>query len=126
MESRESSCSFGNSTDSPKMNISAAFQKKTSFSLKSLNSRNLSRYVTIMANVKISRHWISLCDDRNLDLFRWPPRSPDLSICDFLVLSCIRNTIYMKLLLDMLNELQNHITNAFTSIVTYSEDSKER
>lgn len=34
-------------------------------------------------NTNLSQRWLGCCGQENDALLRWPPRSPDLILCDF-------------------------------------------
>ena len=45
-------------------------------------------------------------------LMRWPPRSPDLTSCDFFVWGFAKDTVFVPPLLANLQDLRNRITAA--------------
>jgi hypothetical protein len=43
---------------------------------------------------------------------RWPPRSPDLTPCDFFIWGCVKDTVFVPPLPTNLRDLRNRITAA--------------
>jgi hypothetical protein len=46
----------------------------------------------------------------------WPPRSPDLTPCDFFLWRYIKDSVFVPPLPVSLNELKQHITTAVVSV----------
>ena len=54
-----------------------------------------------------------------LSLRTWPPRSPDLTPCDFFLWGYIKDTVYVPPLPQNLDELKNRIRTAITSVTPH-------
>ena len=50
------------------------------------------------------------------DLLPWPPRSPDLTPCDFLLWGFFEDSVYVPQLPTSLKELRDQITHALQTI----------
>jgi len=60
---------------------------------------------------------------KDLALHSWPPRSPDLTPCDFFLWGYLKERVYVPPLPADLDELTNRITAAVKSV---TEDSQTR
>lgn len=67
-------------------------------------------------NNEVPRRWIGRCADQDLALFAWPPRSPDLTVCDFFLWGYVKDCVYMPPHPTTLVELRERITAAFMTI----------
>lgn len=71
---------------------------------------HFSAFVTDTLNEKFGHRWIGrqgpIC---------WPPRSPDLTPCDFFLWGYIKNIVYREKIRD-LNHLRNRINEAMTTV----------
>ncbi|PSN41592.1 hypothetical protein C0J52_17614 [Blattella germanica] len=67
-------------------------------------------------NTQLPRRWIGRCGESDLPLYQWPPRTPDLTACDFFLWGCIKDKVYIPPLPATLVELKERITHAFTTI----------
>ena len=47
---------------------------------------------------------------------KWPPRSPDLTVCDFFVWGYVKDRVYVLPLPATVDELQERITAALNSV----------
>jgi len=64
----------------------------------------------------LPRRCIGRSTDENMALTCWPPRSPDLTPCDFFLWRYIKGRVFVPLLPVSLNELKQRITTAVTSV----------
>ncbi|KAJ4449811.1 hypothetical protein ANN_01217 [Periplaneta americana] len=65
----------------------------------------------LRANDKIGR-----MGNADLALQFWPPRSPDLTVCDFFLWGYVKDAVYVPPLPMNLNELRNRLTAAVNSV----------
>ena len=70
-----------------------------------------------MANMAFSKSEQSFCvldyvRDKKMTLMRWPPRSPDLTACDFFLWGFVKDTVFVPPLPANLQDLCNRITAA--------------
>ena len=56
--------------------------------------------------------WIGRASDSNLVFARWPPRSPDLTSCDFFLWGYVKDKVYVPPLPESLDELKRRIKSA--------------
>ena len=75
-----------------------------------------SRQVRQFLNETLPNRWIGRQGADDLALFSWPPRSPDLTPCDFFLWGLIKDTVYVPPLPQNLDELKNRIRTAITSV----------
>lgn len=64
----------------------------------------------------LPQRWIGRAADDNLNLLRWPPRSPDLTPCDFFLWGYVKDRVFVPPLPLTLLELRNRITAAVQSV----------
>lgn len=64
----------------------------------------------------LPHRWIGRAADNNLPLFRWPPRSPDLTPCDFFLWGYVKDRVFVPPLPLNLLELRHRITAAVQSV----------
>ena len=67
-------------------------------------------------NEALAHRWIGRCAEQDLALLAWPPRSPDLTVCDFFLWGCIEDMVYVAPMPATLAELRKRITTAVNSI----------
>ncbi|PNF27743.1 hypothetical protein B7P43_G12779 [Cryptotermes secundus] len=67
-------------------------------------------------NESPAQRWIDRMGNEDLALQFWPPRSPDLTPCDFLLWGFVKNAVYVPPLPTNLNDLRNRITAAVNSV----------
>ena len=67
----------------------------------------------------LPRLWIGRSTVENMTLIFWPPRSPDLTACDFFLWGCIKDRVFVLPLPVSLNKLKLRITTAFASVDKY-------
>jgi len=60
--------------------------------------------------------WIGRTGPKDLALHSWPPRSPDITQCDFFLLGYVKERVYDPPLPADLDELTNRITSAVKSV----------
>lgn len=63
-------------------------------------------------NTNLSQRWIGRFGPEDEALMRWPPRSPDLTPCDFFFWGFVKDTVYVPPLPANLQELRDRITAA--------------
>jgi len=64
----------------------------------------------------LPRRWIGRSTDENMALTCWPPRSPDLTPCDFFLWGYFKHRVFVPPLPVSLNELKQRITAAVASV----------
>jgi len=67
--------------------------------------------------------WIGPRAPKDLALHSWPPKSPDMTPCDFFLWGYVKERVYVPLLTADLDELTNRITAAVKSV---TEDTLRR
>jgi hypothetical protein len=67
-------------------------------------------------NTTLPQRWIGRTSNEDSALIPWPPRSPDLTPCDFFLWGYIRDKVYMPTLPRDLPELRQRIVAAFDTI----------
>lgn len=60
--------------------------------------------------------WIGRCGEDDLALLKWPPRSPDLTVCDFFLWSYVKDKAYIPPIAQTLQELRERICVTVTTI----------
>jgi len=50
---------------------------------------------------------------------KWPPRSPDLTVCDFFLWGYVKDRVYVPPLPATVDELQERITAAVKSVMPF-------
>lgn len=65
---------------------------------------------------QLPHRWIGRATDDNVTLMRWPPRSPDLTPCDFFLWGYVKDQVFTPPLPLSLIELRQRITRAVESI----------
>ncbi|PNF15394.1 hypothetical protein B7P43_G01012 [Cryptotermes secundus] len=66
-------------------------------------------------NESLPQRWIGRMGNEDLALQFWPPRSPDLTPCDFFLWGFVKDAVYVPPLPTNLNDLRNRITAAVNS-----------
>ncbi|PNF17170.1 hypothetical protein B7P43_G09082 [Cryptotermes secundus] len=67
-------------------------------------------------NESLPQRWIGRMGSEDLALQFWPPRSPDLTPCDFFLWGFVKDAVYVPPLPTNLNGLRNRITAAVNSV----------
>ena len=67
--------------------------------------------------------WIGGTGPKDLALHSWPPRSPDMTPCDFFLWGYLKERVYVPPLSADLDEIKNRITAAVKSV---TEDTLRR
>ncbi|PSN43644.1 hypothetical protein C0J52_16671 [Blattella germanica] len=67
-------------------------------------------------NETLPNHWIGRQGPGDLALHSWPPRSPDLTPCDFFLWGFVKDKVYVPPLPQNLEELKNRIHTAIRSV----------
>lgn len=67
-------------------------------------------------NTTLENRWIGRGGADDLQFMSWPPRSPDLTPCDFFVWGYVKDTVFTPPLPTNLPELRARIQNAFEHI----------
>jgi len=67
-------------------------------------------------NESLPQRWIGPVGKEDLALQFWPPRSPDLTPCDFFLWGVVKETVYVPSLPTTLDDLKNRITTAVNSV----------
>ncbi|CAM1291471.1 Uncharacterised protein r2_g55 [Pycnogonum litorale] len=77
------------------------------------------RSVRAYLSENLSGRWIGRADDGDNVLLKWPPRSPDLTPCDFFLWGYVKGLIYIPPLPTCVEELKKRITEAALENVTH-------
>ena len=72
-------------------------------------------YETI-STTNLPQHWIERFAQVDVALMRWPPRSPDLTPCDFFLWGFVKDTVFVSPVHSNLQELRDRITAAVVLI----------
>lgn len=67
-------------------------------------------------NTRLRNRWIGRIGNHDHDLLPWPPRSPDLTPCDFFIWGYVKDSVFVPPLPANLPELRARIVNAFAQI----------
>ena len=67
-------------------------------------------------NLSLHQRWIGRVGKEDLALQFWPPRSPDLTPCDFFLWGFVKEAVYVQSLPTTLDDLKNRITTAVNSV----------
>ena len=67
-------------------------------------------------NIEFPNRWIGRSSADDKPLLSWPPRSPDLTPCDFFLWSYIKDRVYVPPLPCDLKQLKERIKHAVASI----------
>jgi hypothetical protein len=63
-------------------------------------------------NQILPQSWIGCTGQEDDALMQWPPRSPDLTLCDFFFWGFVKDIVFVPLLPANLRDLRNRITAA--------------
>ena len=63
-------------------------------------------------NEKVPQRWIGRKGDNDLALCAWPPRSPDLTVCDFFLWGYVKDRVYVPPLPTSIHDLKQRIAAA--------------
>ncbi|PNF41666.1 hypothetical protein B7P43_G06968 [Cryptotermes secundus] len=74
-------------------------------------------------NESLPQQWIGRMGNEDLALQFWPPRSPDLTPCDFFLWRSVKDAVYVPLLATNLNGLRNRISCGELSDARYLSSS---
>ena len=64
----------------------------------------------------LQQRWIGRAAKGDNHLLLWPPRSPDLTLCDFFLWEFVKDSVYVPPLSMSLKELRDRITHALQTI----------
>ena len=64
----------------------------------------------------LPHRWIGRASDSNLFFSCWPPRSPDLTPCDFFLWGYVKDKVYVPPLPESLDELKRRIKSAIKTV----------
>jgi len=67
-------------------------------------------------NENLPGRWIGRAGDEDNVLLKWPPRSPDLTPCDFFLWGYVKGLVYVPPLPTSLEELKQRITAALETV----------
>ncbi len=67
-------------------------------------------------NENLPGRWIGSASDNDNVLLKWPPRSPDLTPCDFFLWGYVKGLVYIPPLPTSLEELKQRITEALENV----------
>jgi len=70
----------------------------------------------MLLNCVLQQCWIRRAAIGDNHLFPWPPRSPDLTPCDFFLWGLVKDSIYIPPLPMSLKELRDWIKHALQTI----------
>ena len=72
--------------------------------------------VRVLLNRVLQQRWIGLAAKGDNHLLPWPPRSPDLTPCDFFLWGFVKDIVYVPPLPMSLKELRDRITHTLQTI----------
>lgn len=72
--------------------------------------------VRTFLNANLPNRWIGRAGQHDKVFCKWPPRSPDLTVCDFFLWGHVKDKVYVPPLPSTLDELQERITEAVYAI----------
>jgi hypothetical protein len=81
-------------------------------------SASFHREIREILNRVLPQCWIGRHGPNDNPLLWWPPRSPDLTPCDFFLWGYVKDTVYVPPLSRNLQELQNRIVAALGAVTT--------
>ncbi|GBM03683.1 hypothetical protein AVEN_134911-1 [Araneus ventricosus] len=67
-------------------------------------------------NRELPNRWIGRAGLDDVPLLPWPPRSPDLTLCDFFMWGYVKDKVYVPPMPTTLQTLQERITATVTDI----------
>ena len=68
-------------------------------------------------NDNLPRIWIGPASGEDNVMLKWPPRSPDLTPCDFFLWGYVKILVYVPPLPPNVNELKQKITIALETVI---------
>jgi len=74
------------------------------------------RNVPVLLNRVLQQRWIGRAAKEDNQFLPWPPRSPDLTPCDFFLWEFVIDSVYVPPLPMSLKELRDRITHALQTI----------
>lgn len=72
--------------------------------------------VRAFLNANLPNRWIGRAAQDDQVFCKWPPRSPDLTVCDFFLWGCVKDKVYVPPLPTTLDDLQERISRAVHTI----------
>jgi len=72
--------------------------------------------VRTFLNEHLLNRWIGRAGQNGQVFCKWPPRSPDLTVCDFFLWGYVKDRVYVPPLPATVDELQERITAAVKSV----------
>ena len=75
------------------------------------------RNVRVLLSCVLQQRWIRRAAKGDNHLLPWPPRSSDLTPCDFFLLGFVKDSVYLPTLPMSLNELHDQITHALQTTI---------
>lgn len=72
--------------------------------------------VRTFLNTNLPNRWIGRAGQDDKVFCKWPPRSPDLTVCDFFLWGYVKDKVYIPPLPQTMDELQERITGALHMI----------
>jgi hypothetical protein len=69
-------------------------------------------------NAHLPRRWIGRAGANDVVWCRWPPRSPDVTPCDFFLWGYIKDKVFVPPLPRSLSELRQRISSAIASVTS--------
>ena len=76
------------------------------------------RNVRVFLNRVLQQRWIGRAAKGVNHLLPWPPRSPDLTPCDFFLWGFVKHSVYVPPLPMSLKELRDRITHALQTVTS--------
>lgn len=67
-------------------------------------------------NTELPRRWIGRASEEDQHIMLWPPRSPDLTPCDFFLWGYVKEKVFVPPMPHDIAELKDRIVNAINSI----------
>ena len=67
-------------------------------------------------NERLPNRWIGRAGQSDQVFFKWPPRSPDITVCDFFLWGYVKDRVYVSPLPATMDDLQERITEAINAI----------
>jgi hypothetical protein len=86
----------------------------------SMTGTNSSKTKVVSARERASgnqpQRWIGRAANLHLPLLRWPPRSPDLTPCDFFLWGYVKGAVFVPPLPTYIDDLKRHITEVVAAV----------
>jgi hypothetical protein len=70
-------------------------------------------------NANLPQRWIGHAANVDLPLLRWPPRSPDLTLCDFFLWGYMKDAVFVPPLPTDVDDLKRRITEAVAAVTCH-------